>query len=370
MSNGAKIVLVVCLFFAVVVVVNIVKRDIDKRDIDEKSQRSGQYNNVGKIRPEQNSPTKSPGTEIPQTGIPKPVLPKPVVPKPADPKPVVSNSAPGSEQQPVGLSANSGRERPTEPAPWAEPMPSLFDPLAGGAGTDTSSRDAAREGRTMPEHSAGLDEGSRAGTPGRDATAGDTVGGDRDLVGPKLSPTNRTEDRQTPPDKSTPPEAKPAVTVAPPSLRTHKVASGDSLWDLAADYLGDPGRFREILAANPELGDGSTLKVGTVVKIPPKELGPKAAGPAKDVVAKDTAGAKEKVAKDGNADAKSKSKEPAPTADKSKYTIQKDDNLYQVAKRLLGNGARWREIVDLNPGLDPENLRVGSVIKVPSLPPK
>ncbi len=55
---------------------------------------------------------------------------------------------------------------------------------------------------------------------------------------------------------------------------------------------------------------------------------------------------------------------PAPAS--RTYTIKKGDTLWSIAVKLLGNGQRWREIVDLNPGLEPTKLRIGQVITLPA----
>jgi len=47
------------------------------------------------------------------------------------------------------------------------------------------------------------------------------------------------------------------------------------------------------------------------------------------------------------------------------YTIQPKDTLWSIAKRHLGDGKRWKEIVDENPGLDPQKLRIGQTIRLP-----
>ncbi len=53
--------------------------------------------------------------------------------------------------------------------------------------------------------------------------------------------------------------------------------------------------------------------------------------------------------------------EPSPTI----YTIQKGDTLWSIAKRLLGDGKRHKEILALNPGLEAKKLPVGKTIKIP-----
>lgn len=57
---------------------------------------------------------------------------------------------------------------------------------------------------------------------------------------------------------------------------------------------------------------------------------------------------------------------PAPPAAGNTYTVQKGDTLWSIAQKFLGNGQRWREIVDVNPGLDPSKLKVGQSIVLPA----
>jgi len=55
----------------------------------------------------------------------------------------------------------------------------------------------------------------------------------------------------------------------------------------------------------------------------------------------------------------------ADTAGRDTYTIRKDDTLWSIAVRYLGDGQRWRDIVKVNPGLDPKKVKAGQVIKLP-----
>ncbi len=47
------------------------------------------------------------------------------------------------------------------------------------------------------------------------------------------------------------------------------------------------------------------------------------------------------------------------------YTIKRGDTLWAIAERHLGSGQRWREIAELNPGLDPAKLAIGQEIRLP-----
>ncbi len=47
------------------------------------------------------------------------------------------------------------------------------------------------------------------------------------------------------------------------------------------------------------------------------------------------------------------------------YMIKRGDTLWAIAERHLGSGQRWREIAELNPGLDPAKLAIGQEIRLP-----
>ena len=54
-----------------------------------------------------------------------------------------------------------------------------------------------------------------------------------------------------------------------------------------------------------------------------------------------------------------------PTPARRTYTIQPRDTLWRIAKRYYGQGNRWPEIVQANPGIVPARLRIGQTIVVP-----
>lgn len=66
------------------------------------------------------------------------------------------------------------------------------------------------------------------------------------------------------------------------------------------------------------------------------------------------------------------SEKPAAVVEKPKkerliknYKIKPGDTLMQIARVLYGDERKWQDIMNVNPALDPSNLQVGQVIKLP-----
>ena len=58
--------------------------------------------------------------------------------------------------------------------------------------------------------------------------------------------------------------------------------------------------------------------------------------------------------------------EVAPSASIGReYTIKSGDTLEGIARAELGDGQRWKQIVEMNPGLDPKSLKIGKKIMLP-----
>ena len=47
------------------------------------------------------------------------------------------------------------------------------------------------------------------------------------------------------------------------------------------------------------------------------------------------------------------------------HTVQRGDTLWSIARRTYGDGQRWREIAQANPGLQPRKLHIGRQIMLP-----
>ncbi len=153
------------------------------------------------------------------------------------------------------------------------------------------------------------------------------------------------------------PKVKPAVTPKPTlasaavvkkKVKTWTVKSGETLSEIAQEALGSASLWRKIAAANPSV-DPNRLSVGTKLVLP---------------TSAQIAAATKPVTKPASTP-RSTPKATVATATKGSYTVQSGDVLSIIAQRELGSSKRWREIVDMNPGLDPNRLVVGAKIALP-----
>jgi LysM repeat protein len=135
------------------------------------------------------------------------------------------------------------------------------------------------------------------------------------------------------PDEAPAPEPAPRVT--PVALRTHKVAAGDKLEELAKRYLGSAARWPEIKRLNPGI-DERNLRLGTELKIP--EPGT----PAKEPAAERTLAADE-------------------------YRVVDGDNPARISMKLWQTEKHAQRLMEHNGITDARRLRVGSVLKVPKI---
>ncbi len=153
-------------------------------------------------------------------------------------------------------------------------------------------------------------------------------------------------DRETVADDSvsTARDASDASTAVAGFPKSHTIVDNDTLWDIAELYYGKPLLFKEIIAANPGMTESSALFVGKKITIPAPSNGVATARPVKA----------------------SASPRSGAVAASGTYTVVKGDSLYKIAERTLGKGYRWTEIASNNPNIDPDNLKIGAVLKLPS----
>ena len=161
---------------------------------------------------------------------------------------------------------------------------------------------------------------------------------------------------------------KPTSSAAAPKAGTHVVAKGETLEDIAEEYLGSKTRWKELVALNPGL-DPRKLKIGQVlqvkanpvalsVSVPVPQAQPAAApAPAPTAPAPSAAAPTDKSAA------------PATTAAKQgrTHTVAKGDTLGAIAKKYLGSAARADEIYQANTDVlkNKHDLDVGQVLRIP-----
>lgn len=150
--------------------------------------------------------------------------------------------------------------------------------------------------------------------------------------------------------------AESAVNIK--DMRFHDVAQGESMFAICRQHYGDTS-LAQALAKFNKMDDPAQLRVGRRLLIPPAEtLGGKSkvqpnAMPTSPTIANPTAVA-------ANA--------PKPAAKAKTYTVKSGDSLSLIAQRLLGDKERWRDLQKLNRDVidDPDNLRVGTVLRLSS----
>jgi nucleoid-associated protein YgaU len=200
---------------------------------------------------------------------------------------------------------------------------------AGAGDSGSSSSPAVSPGGLAPAPLAGNGPTGSGTGIGPVGFTGTTAGG----LGPAPHPFPAPEPIGRP---------QPAPEQAPPSApddgaaREHVVESGETLADISEKYYNTTRYWKKIVAANPGI-DPNMLKVGEKLVIPAISHAPPASH-----------------GEGGGAPVE------------GGYTVQAGDSYYRIAQKELGNASRWKEIEKLNPDIEPSELHVGQVIKLPS----
>lgn len=267
------------------------------------------------------------------------------------------------------------RQVPTMPPFSASPPAGAIAPtLAGGAAAATAA--TLMGGLTPPEGmpprplpiGPSLSGGPGYGQPQMPAgaeggTPVDTTGAPGDFMPTNQIPGNTGStytqpgaavgpSQGTPPDPAQQPELADAPAEEGPA-DTYMVVAGDTLWDIAEQFLGDGNRWQEIATANG-ISDARRLQVGQSLVIP--EGG---AQPATGAM-----GAYTPTQRPTASAAAPEVSGPSDT-----YTVQQGDSLWKIAAELLGDGGRWGELAALNNIQNPNMIRPGQVLQlVPPVP--
>ena len=104
---------------------------------------------------------------------------------------------------------------------------------------------------------------------------------------------------------------------------TYTVVSGDTLSGIAQKTLGLASKASEIAKINPQIKDINKIEPGMIINIP-------------------------RLFKD--------------------YVVVNGDTLSGIAKKMLGDILKWKELQEINNIVNPDSLNVGQVIKIPDNP--
>ncbi len=175
-----------------------------------------------------------------------------------------------------------------------------------------------------------------------------------DRSAPSEQPTNRGA-READERRSTPP-----VEDGPPIL--HIVTAGETLGEISQRHLGSAARWREIQRANASQvpADGA-IRVGMRLVIPRSAPASQAA----------TSAEPESRAQPNQTQNQQRRSEAGRESWGRRYSVVEGDTLWRIAQRELGDGGRWREILNANTDVIPGDggVTVGMQIRLPGRAP-
>lgn len=151
--------------------------------------------------------------------------------------------------------------------------------------------------------------------------------------------------------------ATTATTQGQAQERTHTIARGETLGDVAKRYYGK--RSLGVKLAEYNKADSSRLKIGQSIKIPDVTVLDPSLAPSAVPAVGAPMGVTPIIADPSPAQTMA----PAPSAETPsarKYgtvKVAEGDTLYRIAKRVYGDASRWNEIAALN------NLGEGKALK-------
>lgn len=218
----------------------------------------------------------------------------------------------------------------------------------------------------------GGNEGANPFEPGTDvaevATAPAPSGDLPPWPGTTPSPAPTVAGPVAPPPVEAPVTAPsaPALTTGPsPAIETggdfYVVEKGDTYTKIAQKLFGDGNQWTRIRDANPGK-DPKRLKIGDRLSVPAGSGVAQAPPPVPTAP-------RPPVSSFGNLDDGPTGPAPvaAPAAGGTRDVVVEDgDSFWKISERVLGDGRRFKEIEDLNPGVPAKRLRKGMTIKVPA----
>jgi nucleoid-associated protein YgaU len=196
-----------------------------------------------------------------------------------------------------------------------------------------------------------LAAGSSTGAPG--TTLGASNGG--------ASTGNTTGNKSTPATGSSS-ETSGKTTVAKGNTdsakttgeHTHVVTKGETFASIAKSELGSAGKWEMIAKANPNVNE-KALKIGTKLRIPSAASGTLAAGEAKIERGSGSTTPPSKALASN-----------ASTTGTTSHVVASGETMSSIAKAIYGNSKFWKAIAKANPSVDPDAMKAGQKLNIPS----
>lgn len=167
----------------------------------------------------------------------------------------------------------------------------------------------------------------------------------------------------------------PKADVDPKDVKVYRIQDKDSLYGIAKSTYGDASLWTALAAYNEgRVGKDGTVRVGATIKLPPKHvLTGGAPEPASTRQASKTQSEKKAADQPAKKTEVAKTPTKAPTNAPAKtpgktttHKVVKGDTLSKLAEKYLGSKSRAAEIMALNKITDPNQIKLGSVLKIPA----
>ena len=237
-------------------------------------------------------------------------------------------SAPGTPPKSPAANGGGGQPGGNQPANGNTGNPANGGQGNSGTGVTPQARDLSKALQQAPAIEPKKDDANKGGGGGG-TDSNKTAGGSG---GPTKAPS---ADEQKRPD--------------------YTVKTGESFERIAREQLGHAGMSGEIAKLNAKI-EPTKLRAGQVIVLPSKT----------EVAAWKAARAPKKAdAEPKVADPKSSKPQPAVATDKTTYTVARGDTFEGIARRVLGDPKRARDIQELNPSVTATSMKIGTVLKMP-----
>ncbi len=216
----------------------------------------------------------------------------------------------------------------------------------GSAGTPPTFNGIPRSGSSIPGGSlaaggtnTGVNGGATTGNKSTPATGSSTDTASKPVVAKSNSDATKTTGEHT-----------------------HIVTKGETFASIAKSELGSAGKWEMIAKANPNV-KADALKIGTKLRIPSAASGTLAAGDGK---IERSSGSTSAPGKALASNASTSGTTSSTTSGTTSHVVASGETMSSIAKAIYGNSKFWKAIAKANPTVDPDAMKAGQKLNIPS----